>query len=129
MIFEAVLLELLSIENVSAIDNELTLHGLTNNTPTRQTELLPLGEQQQSISIEHHIVHIATVGYRLADTTLTLVHGDGVVNTNVAACIEQFLNHNECRTLTHIIGLGFERESPHGNGFALEVFLAAEGLD
>ena len=95
MIFKAILVEFLCIKDVTTIDNQRTLHSFLNHTPSWQAELLPLGKQQQGISIQYYIVHVATISYRFADTTLTLFHSDWVVNTYVTTSLKQLGNHHE----------------------------------
>ena len=49
-----------------------------------------------------------------------------ITPTQLSKLFKQFADHNQCRRLAHVVSLRFERQSPHGDGLALQA-LAFEG--
>ena len=95
IILKPVLLEFLGIVYVATVDDKRLLHRLIHYTPARQTELLPLGEHEQGIGVEHGVVHISGVINLVTDATTTLVHCHGIVNADGAAGFEQEVDGDE----------------------------------
>lgn len=121
IILKPVLLEFLGIVDVAAVDDKRILHRLVHDTPARQAELLPLGEHEQGIGVEHGVVHVFGVENLVTDAATALVHCHGIVNADGAAGFEQEVDGDEGCRLTHIVGLRFECQAPHGDGLSLEI--------
>ena len=121
IILKPVLLEFLGIVDVAAVDDKRLLHRLAYHAPAWQTELLPLGEHEQGVGVEHGVVHVFGVEHLVTDAATALVHCHGIVNTDGAAGFEQEIDGDEGCRLTHIVGLRFECQAPHGDGLSLEI--------
>ena len=128
MIFEAIPCHFSSIEDVASINDKMTFHATFNLVPIRQTKLLPLGEQQQGLCAVKGIVHVVAIGHSIANPTLALVHGDGIVGPDLTTSLLEQIYHDEGRCLTHVVGLGLEGQAPKGYGLASQRLVSENTL-
>ena len=95
-------------------------HGFLNDAPCGQTELLPFGQQQESVCVEDSVIHVAAINDLVTYATAALIHGDGIIDTDSTTGLDQLLNHHQGSGLTHVIRLWLERQAPHGDGLPLQ---------
>ena len=49
------------------------------------------------------------------------IHGHRVVDTDIASCLGELVECDNGWRLAHVVSLGFERQSPQGDGLVLEI--------
>ena len=136
-VLESGVSEFLGVVDVAAVDDEGVLHGLLHHAEARHAELLPFGDEQQSVGVEQCFVHVVAVNDLACDgrgvfsrshSTLAFVHGDRVIDADGGAGLDELVDEHEGGRFAHVISFWFEGEAPHGDGLALEVRFSAEAL-
>ena len=57
----------LGVVDVATVDDEGVLHGLFHHAEARHAELLPFGDEQQSVCVEQGFVHVIAINDLLYD--------------------------------------------------------------
>ena len=127
-VFESGFGEFLRVVDVATVDDEGVLHGLLHHAEARHAELFPFGDEQECVGIEQCFVHVVAVGDDVAHAAFAFVHGDGVEHADGGSGLDELVDEHEGGGFAHVVGLGLEGETPHGDGLALEVFRSAETL-
>ena len=143
-VFESGFGEFLRVVDVATVDDERVLHRLLHHAEARHAEQLPFGDEQQGVGIEQCFVHVVAVHdlrggssgipcgllgfFFRSHPALAFVHGDRVKHADRRSSLGQQINEHQRSRFAHVVGLGLEGETPHGDGLALEICFATEAL-
>ena len=67
-------LQFVTIINISSVKHYRLLHRLLDDSPSRKTELFPLGYQNQRIRIKSRVIHVVRIINRLSYPAAGLIN-------------------------------------------------------
>src|SRR5215813_3469869 len=100
------------VEDVPAVEDHGLFHQLLHPIEVRATELIPLGEDEQSVRILQCLVRSLGIPHTLPEMPLRHLSGDRVVGGKGGAFPHQAFEHDQRRCLPHVVGPGLEGQPP-----------------
>src|SRR3569833_928970 len=111
------------IDQVTAIEDIGLLEQSLELMEVRAAEEIPFCADHERIGAFHGLKrHLAEHEVTaLAVEAMRLLHRGRVVGLHMGTRRPQGLHEHTARRLAHVVGVGFEREAPHGEGAACEL--------
>ena len=112
---------------VAAVDDEQVAHFAAQALEVRLAEFRPFGDEHQRVGGSGRAVGVVGEGEvaallgGLGQGGAGGVLGDGVVGAHFGTRFKQRFDEVNARRFAHVVGAGFEGQSPDGDGFAFEV--------
>src|SRR5215813_8382843 len=100
------------VEDVPAVEDHGLFHQLLHPIEVRTTELVPLGEDEQPVSLLQCLVGSLGIPHPLPEVPLGNLRRDWIVGGEGRALPHQALEHDQRRCLPHVVRSGLESQSP-----------------
>src|SRR6185369_650742 len=125
---EATLAHPYRVEDVTAVEDDRLTHQLLHPLEVGPTEVVPLGEDEESIGTLEGLVGRLGVADPVTEVTLRHLRRHRVMGGEGRALAEETFEHHQRRSLAHIVGAGLEGEPPDGEVLPGEVAVVLGGL-
>ena len=122
-VLEAIARQPLGVVQVATVEDHRGVEALLDQVEIRRLELLPLGADDQRVGAGQYrlrrahqhqfcFVRIEVLGF---------LHGFGVERAHAGAGGPQFFQQDPARRIAHVVGVGFEGQTPQGESPAAQV--------